>query len=137
MSIIKDFYTEKVAPGLEPPAPKTDPFLEILNSVFDEAVALAPGDWLDRQIRKAQGIVVAKWSIIGPAIHAEFKTIPTKLHLLVDGALRAASLALAGRPIAYAVLNIVRGILDAVWEDIFPAVQTKLEAKGIKVGVES
>jgi hypothetical protein len=137
MSVIRDFYTERVAPALEPPAPKADPFLDILNAVFDEAVALAPGDWLDRQIRKAQGIVVAKWSVIGPAIHAEFKTIPTKLHLLVDGALRAASLALAGRPLAYAVLNIVRGILDAVWEDIFPAVADKLAAKGVKVGVES
>ena len=119
------------------PAPTMIEFVEVGDKKEGASLYQQRADWLDRQIRKAQGIVVAKWSVIGPAIHAEFKTIPTRLHLLVDGALRAASLALAGRPLAYAVLNIVRGILDAVWEDIFPAVQTKLEAKGIKVGVES
>ena len=120
-----------VAPAVTPAT--GDPYLDTFNAFVDEAVLLCPSDWADRQIRKAQGFVVGKWAVIGPQVHAMFATIPDKAIGFIDAILKAASLAATGHPLGQAALNIARGFIDAVWDDIFPKAQATLAAKGIKV----
>lgn len=108
-----------------PPAPipsTDDPMLTLMIVIFDTAVELCPVDWLDRQIRKVQGAVVARWDVIKPYLNdgAEigFQTI--------DAALKALYVAMTGRWLIQQAINVARGILDSLWHQLLPKVQAKL-----------
>lgn len=107
--------------------PADDRILRIIGTVFQTMIeSKLTNNWMDVQLARIMGYITAVWPIIEPKFAG---LIDPKA--IIDRAFELLAATLVARPLLAFLVIQVHAFVDYEWDQAFPDVQAKLQAKGL------